>query len=325
VGAQAQDRYAARLTFRSRSRRLTAADVDRARTEERSLLRTWLMRKTVHMIATEDAWWMLPLFEPAVEKWSRRRLGQLGLTAGQTSKALRVIGRALEREGPLSRTEARKRVQQAGIPLDNHTGLHIVGLATVSGLAIQGPDIGAGPSLVLREEWLPRQKGFDRDAALAELARRYLAAFGPATAADLARWAGLPLRDARAGLSAIAGELADESASLLSLKGRRTRLPRAGQVRLLGAFDTYLLGYESRDFAVPAEAGRAINTRGGGMIEPVIVRDGELLGTWRLKRGKQGIEVALAPFAKLDQATRRAVGREVRDISRFEGVPGKLA
>ena len=66
AGAQAQDTYAGPLTFRSRSRRLTAADIERARTEERSLLRTWVMRRTIHLIPTDDAGWMLPLFEPEI-------------------------------------------------------------------------------------------------------------------------------------------------------------------------------------------------------------------------------------------------------------------
>ena len=100
AGAQAQDVYAGPLTFRARSRRLTAADVTRARTEERSLLRTWVMRMTIHMIASEDAGWMLPLFEPRIESWSRRRLGQLGMLAGRQEKALRTISGALGSEGP---------------------------------------------------------------------------------------------------------------------------------------------------------------------------------------------------------------------------------
>src|SRR3954447_4881324 len=85
-GAQAQDVYAGPQTFRSRSRKLTAADITRARTEGRSLLRTWVMRTTVHMIPTEDAGWWLPIFEPGIEKWSRRRLCQLGMPAGQEDK-----------------------------------------------------------------------------------------------------------------------------------------------------------------------------------------------------------------------------------------------
>src|SRR5829696_309205 len=86
-GAQAQDVYAGPLQFRSRSRSLTAEDIRRARTEERSLLRTWVMRMTIHLIPTEDAGWWLPLFEPSMERWSRRRLEQLGMPARSVEKS----------------------------------------------------------------------------------------------------------------------------------------------------------------------------------------------------------------------------------------------
>ena len=76
---QAQEPRAARLAFRARSRGLTAADVDRARTEERSLLRAWCMRKTVHLICAEDAGWLLPLFSETIVRWSRKRLADFGL------------------------------------------------------------------------------------------------------------------------------------------------------------------------------------------------------------------------------------------------------
>ncbi len=88
AGAQAQDVYAGPLTFRSRTRKLTAADITRARTEERSLLRTWVMRMTIHLIPTDDAGWWLPLFEPGIERWSRRRLSQLGLSPARQDRAL---------------------------------------------------------------------------------------------------------------------------------------------------------------------------------------------------------------------------------------------
>jgi hypothetical protein len=328
AGAQAQDRHAARLTFRSRSRKLTAADIDRARTEDRSLLRTWLMRMTVHLVPSDDAGWMLPLFEPVIEKWSRRRLVQLGLPAAKHEKALRVIGRALERDGPMTRSDAAAHVQEAGIELNPQTRLHVIGLATTSGLAIQGPDFGASPSLVLRRDWLGEPPRFDRDAALAELARRYLRAFGPATDRDFAKWSGLPLGELRKGLSTISGELTEKRVGdqvLLSLAKSRPRLPPAGQVRLLGAFDAYVLGYASREFAVAPEHGKGINTRGGGMIEPVIVRDGEVLGLWKLARKGEGAEVSLQPFAELEQKVLDQIDREIADIGRFEGLSTALA
>ena len=328
AGAQAQDVYAGPLTFRSRSRSITAADVERARTEERSLLRTWVMRMTIHLIPSDDAGWMLPLFEPRIEKWSRMRLEQLGMPAGDVSKALRVAKRNLEREGPVTRPQLREQIAGAGIELNTQTGLHVIGLAVTSGLACLGPDRGRTTCLVLRQDWLGKPPRFDRDAALAELARRYLGGFGPATDRDFAKWSGLPLRDVRAGLGLIAPELAETRAgeeTVLSLKRVRRRAAPSGQVRMLGGFDTYMLGYADRDFALPPEHREHLKAGGGGWLRPILVRDGAVVGGWHYSRRDGRIEVRLESPKSPSGPLRKAIDSEIADISRFEGMPATLA
>lgn len=327
AGAQAQDKYAGPLTFRSRSRRLTAADIDRARTEDRSLLRTWLMRMTMHLVPSDDAGWLLPLFEPKIESWARRRLEQLGVAPAAQHKAIGAIERALAAEGPLTRSEAAERVASAGIELNTQTRMHIGVVAVASGVACLGPDRGNSICLVLREDWLREPPRFDRTAALAELARRYLRAFGPATERDFAYWSGLGLREVRTGLGEIADELTESrlgEETLLSLERERRRLPPSGQVRLLGAFDTYLLGYRSRDVAVPPDAVAVVKEGGGGWIRPVIVRDGIVIGGWRLDRRDDSLEISLSPLEPLSAELREAIDAEVEDIGRFEGMPAAL-
>jgi hypothetical protein len=332
-GAQAQDVYAGPLQFRSRSRSLTAEDIRRARTEERSLLRTWVMRMTIHLIPTEDAGWWLPLFEPAMERWSRRRLQQLGMPAKDVERALRVIAKELD-DGPITRTEARERVKEAGIelrsqpdPLRSQTGQHIVGLAVLSGLAVLGPDRGAQSMLIRREDWLGKLPRFDREMALAELARRYIGAFGPATERDFAYWAGLPLRDVRAGLEAIARELGEVQVggeTMLILRGSLPRLPAQGQVRLLGNFDTYLLGWKDRAFAVSNEHAAHVKEGGGGWIRPVIVRDGVVVGGWRSSRRDGKLEISLNLDREMQSELSDAIEAEISDIARFEGTEARI-
>lgn len=327
-GVQAQDVYAARLSFRSRSRRLTAADIDRARTEDRSLLRTWLMRMTIHLIPTDDAGWMLPLFEPMIEKWSRRRLAQLGMPPRTQGKALRAIERALDAEGPMTRPEAAERVASAGVELNTQTRLHITLLAVSSGIGCLGPDRGRTTCLVRREDWLGKLPRFDREAALAELARRYLRAFGPATDRDLAYWSGLGLGDVRSGLGAIAAQVVETRVgdqTMLALKRRSARWPRPGEVGLLGAFDTYMLGFRDRDFAVSRQHAVNVKAGGGGWIRPVIVRDGEVIGGWRYSRKGGRIEAALVSPDSPSATLRKTIEAEVADIGRFEGLPATLA
>jgi hypothetical protein len=327
AGIQAQDVYAGPLSFRSRSPSITADRVTRARTEERSLLRTWVMRMTIHMIATDDAGWMLPLFEPRIEKWSRRRLEQLGLPAADAARSMRVAKRTLEREGPLTRPELRERIAAAGVKLNNQTGMHVIGLAVTSGLACLGPDRGRTSCLVLREDWIGKQPHFDRAKALAELSRRYLNAFAPATEADFAKWSSLPLRDLHVGLERIAGELVESRVgeeTMLSLKGQSKRWPPGGSLRMLGAFDTYMLGYANRDFALPSKHREAYKAGGGGWLRPIIVRDGVAIGGWSYRRKGEGVEVTLTSPKWLSRADRKAIEAEVADIERFEGCPVTL-
>jgi hypothetical protein len=323
-GIQAQDQPGYRLSFRSRSRSLTAADVERARLEERSLLRTWLMRMTIHVIATDDAGWMLPLFEPTLERWSRRRLEQLGMPAADVDKAQRIVARALE-DGPLTRPEAAECVAEAGIELDSPTRLHVALLAVTSGLAALGPDRGARTMLVRREDWIGRPPPFDRDRALAELARRYIGGFGPATDRDFAYWSGLPLRDVRAGLEAISSELEEirvGEETMLALHGRLPRLPRAGSVRMLGRFDTYLLGYKDRTFTT-GEEHRETASDGGGGIYPVVLEDGVVVGGWRDSWKGGTLGVSFLDGALPPRRLRAAVDAELEDLARFEGLPGE--
>lgn len=299
--------------------RLTAADVDRARTEERSIIRTWAMRGTIHLLAADDAGWLLPLFDQTLAADSRRRLGQLGMDARAQDRALAAIRRALESDGFAGRSELVALLGRQGIEIDASRRVHLFRLATAEGIAILGPDRGSETLLAPARGWLGERAPHDRDAALAELARRYVRGFGPATEADFAGWAGLPLRDVRAGLSRIADELVE-----VRLEGGRAWALRRGAprargpiVRLLPPWDNYLMGHRDRSFFADAEAWRRI-TPGGGLIRPTIVVDGVAAGTWTVHRKRRTVQVDLEPFDELDDETTAAIRAEVADIQRFE-------
>jgi Winged helix DNA-binding domain len=282
------------------------------------------MRKTIHLIPTDDAGWWLPLFEPETERWSRRRLEQLGLPAAKQDKALDVIARALADDGPLTRTEARERAEAAGVKLNQQTGMHIALTAVLSGIACLGPDRGKTTCLVRREDWLGKAPPFDRDRALAELARRYIGAFAPATDRDFAYWSGLPLRDVRAGLEAISREIEEVKVgdeAMLAPRGGLPRLPATGQVRMLGNFDTYLLGWKSREFSVAGEHAIHVKEGGGGWIRPVIVEDGVVVGGWRSSRKSGRLEIKLNLPRRERERLGSNIDAEIRDIERFEGMP----
>jgi hypothetical protein len=312
LAVQAQDPRGARLAIRARTRGLTAADVDRALTDERSLVISWLGRGTLHLVRAEDYPWLRALTTPPLATGNARRLAQEGVTPAAAERGVRAIERALAGEGPLTRAQLRERVAAARVRTEGQALVHLLFLASLRGLIVRGPMMGNQHAFVLARDWLGEPPPVDRDRALAELGRRYLAGHGPATDRDLARWAGLPLRDARAGLSAIASDLDERGDGLVTL-GRRGRAPLPPP-KLLGAFDPVLLGWTSRDALVaPEHAGRILS---GGLFRPFALVEGRAAAAWRLT----GREVELEPFERLAAPDAKALEAEVADVVRFLGL-----
>jgi hypothetical protein len=312
LAVQSQDLRAARLALRARGSGFVAADVDAALTEDRILVVAWLARGTLHLVAREDYPWLLALSAPGRLATSRRRLGQEGVAPDAADRAVAVIERALAEHGPLTRAQLGERIAGVGVPATGQALPHLLMLAALRGIAVRGPLTSDGQAFALARDWLGAPaRPPDRDAALAELARRWLAAHGPATAADLARWAGLPLRDAHAGLGAIASELRQPGGRLVDLAGAPTARAALAP-RLLGAFDPYLLGWQDRSFAVPAEMARRVHP-GGGVVRPVATREGQVTGIWSARRRSGRLEIAIDPDDP-------ALHPDAADVARFEGL-----
>jgi hypothetical protein len=312
LAIQGQDPRGARLAVRARSEGLTAADVDRALTKQRSLLITWLNRGTLHLVRSEDYPWLYALTAPTQITGNRRRLEQEGVSAADAERGVAVMERALAEEGPLTRDQLRERIAAAGVRTERQALVHVLMRANLLGLAVRGPMVDGQHAYVLVRDWLGEPKPVDRDAALAELARRYLAGHGPASDRDLARWAGLPLRDARGGLNAIASELREYEDGLVDL-ARRPPAAELPPPRLLGHYDPLLLGWTSReDVLGPHQQLVTVN----GLFRPFALVGGRAVASWSMPRG----EVVIEPFARVSKADAAALERDAEDVRRFLGV-----
>jgi Winged helix DNA-binding domain len=312
LAVQAQDLRGARLALRARARGLSAASVDAALTDERTLVVAWLGRGTLHLVGRDDYAWLLALMAPGRLTSNARRLRQEGVSPDDAERAVAIVERALADEGPLTRAELAERLASRGIRTEGQATPHLLMLAALRGVALLGPLRDGGHAFALARDWLgPAPAPVQRDAALAELARRYLRGHGPASAADLAAWAGLALRDARAGLSAIASQLVERPAGLVDLAEREAP-PAAIAPRLLPSFDPYLLGWKDRAFAVPAKHARRVHP-GGGMLRATASVDGRVVGTWTLPGG----EVELELFGRVAADARAALQEEAGEVARF--------
>lgn len=308
LAIQGQDPRGARLAVRARSEGLGVADVDRA-LDERSLLITWLNRGTLHLVRSADYPLLQALTTPPLRTSCARRLRQEGISPEQAELAVETIERALGDEGPLTRHQLRERLETAGVPLRGQALLHLLFLAAVRGVAVRGPMVGKDHAYVLVRDWLGRQPKLDRDEALAELARRYLIGHAPADDRDLARWAGLPLRDARAGLAAIAPELVERDDGLVHL-AKAPLEPEVPGPRLLGAFDPLLLGWTSRT-RILGDHTHLVTMN--GIFRPFALVGGRAAAGWKLNRGTVTIE----PLGKVSKPAGVALAADAADVERF--------
>jgi hypothetical protein len=332
-GIQAQDAFAATLAVRSRSIGLVAADVEQARVDDRSIIRTWGPRGTLHMLASDDIAWLLPLLGPVFVAGDRRRREELGLSEEICERGMRIIRNVLADDGPLTRAELIEHLATNGIHLEGQARPHLLARAALEGLICLGPDRDAEPTYVLLEDWIDQKNmghSLPEEEAYAELTRRYLSAYGPATPADQAVWSGLPLSKTRAAWQRIEDELlvvetVDSPAWMLKTQATRLdELPAPTPiVRLLPRFDIYLLGYQKRDLAVPSQYAKRINA-GGGIVHPTVLVNGRIVGTWKSKREKKHLVVTVEPFEQLVPEIDEGLEVEIEDIARFLGEGVKL-
>jgi hypothetical protein len=308
LAVQGQDPRGFRLAVRARTDGLTAADVERA-LGERELIVTWLNRGTLHLVRSEDYPWLQALTTPPLLTSGARRLRHKGVSEAEAERALAAIERALAEEGPLTRAHLPARLDSAGVRTEEQAPLHLAFLAALRGIAVRGPMVGKQHAYVLVRDWLGEQPAVDREAALAELARRYLAGHQPASDRDLARWAGLPLRDVRAGLQAIGSELEEGGGGLVRL-AKRAAPEEIPPPRLLGAFDPVLLGWTSREPILGPHT--SLVTR-NGIFHPFALAGGKAVAKWGFAAGK----VSMEPLQPLAAKVAAALQADAADVTRF--------
>jgi hypothetical protein len=321
-GLQAQDLGAARMGVWARSSGLTDADVERARVEDRSIVRTWAMRGTLHLLAAEDLGWIRTLLAPRFIVATAARSKQLGLNEPTYRSAMASLDRSLAGGAALTRKDLLEELRRDGIDGSGQRMPYLLARASMEGMICEGPFRSGKPTYVLNSDWLEPAAGQatkSREEALSQLVNRFLKGYGPAGPEDLAAWSGLPLTVAREAFendsnSLTPVKLGDRNLWLLGEPAHGPTEP-AG-VLLLPAFDTYLLGYTNRDLVLDSRFTQRVNA-GGGIVKPAVMVDGRVAGTWALRRLKGAGRVEVSPFDPLSPSALSELEARVEDLGRF--------
>lgn len=326
---QAQDLPAAVLSIRARARGLNAGQVEGALRTPRAFTWTWSLRGTLHLLAAEDARWLVPFLGPQFTAGDRRRMGDLGWDEERAEEALRLVAGALARQGELTRAEITGLLAAHGFPHEGQAPIHLIARAAWHGILCPVP--GPPKASLYRPfaDWAGSPQPLPREEALQRLALRYLQAYAPASVNDLATWSGLRVSDAR-----LAWQMLEDQLAPVTIEGKGAGLlnaqrpwleeppPPAPVVRLLPRFDTYLLGYASRELCLAPAQFSAIQN--GGIISATLLVDGRVLGTWKTARRKNALDVAVTPFAPLPGDLIPLIEDEVAGIGRFLGLESRL-
>lgn len=325
---QAQDYLGALWSLGLRLPGTTDKDIEQAVTDK-TIVRTWPMRGTLHFVAATDARWMLSLMTPRIVASSTARAQRLELDTLTFSRCFAVLADALQGGAPLTRTDLLNRLEKEGISTASQRGYHLLWRAASEGLICLGPVQGKQQTFVLFDAWLPPGKTLSREDALAEIARRYFTSHGPATLQDFLWWTGLTAVDGRTALALAAPHLVSET-----IDGRvywqsstvPDRLPMPiSDTYLLPGFDEYLLGYKDRSAVLDPAYADCIIPGGNGIFMPTLVLGGRVAGTWKRTIGKKGVTVTFSPFAPLTAAETESAEEAAKRYRAFLALspPGK--
>ncbi|MCX2951624.1 winged helix DNA-binding domain-containing protein [Lentzea sp. NEAU-D7] len=274
------------------------ADVEEALQAGR-VVRTWLMRGTIHYVLAEDVRWMLGLFGARdLARLTPKAWQYHHMTPELMSLARKTFVEALTGGGCLTRREMIDLMAGVGIPDDRQQSYFTFIHLAQEGLVVPGPPRGKEQTFVLLDEWAPRQRSLEGDEAMAVLASRFFGSHGPATLADFANWCGIGVREASRGLEAVKDSLVREE-----FDGKEYWLPPdltpGSGAFVLPAYDEMLIGYKDRSAHFTRYDEIPISTY-NGMFHATIIEDGQVAGLWRRVMKKTSVDVELRPLPGFD-------------------------
>jgi hypothetical protein len=316
---QAQDYLGALWALGLRMETATEETIEQA-IAERTVVRTWPMRGTLHFVASADIRWMVALLACRVLTGRPARYRQLELDQAVFDKSRDLLVSALEGGRQLTREALYEILEAAGIATAGQRGLHILQRLALDGLLCFAARQGRQQTFALLEEWVPPARMLSRDESLAALAERYFTSHGPATLHDFTWWSGLTVADAKAAIELAGPRLQKESTYWF---GEKVPAAIPAPAYLLPPYDEYTIAYKDRSSVLDPAHGGVVS--GNGIFYPTIVLSGQVAGTWKRELKKGAVVITLSPFAPLKKKDRQAIALAAEQYGDFLGKPAVLA
>lgn len=305
---------------------VTDAEVQQALDDGR-ILRLHLMRPTWHFVAADDVRWLLSLTAGRVHRGNAARYRQLDIDDAARLRFSEVLRSTLSGGRQLSRAEIETAANQAGISTAQPQRLvHLLMGAELDGVICSGAWDGKQATYALLDERVPQKAVFDRKTSLAELAGRYFTSHGPASLKDFVWWSGLTATEAREAIALAYPPLQQETIDDQVMWSREVDTgpeiiaPRA---HLLPSFDEYTVAYTRRDAVFDARYAGLLHIS-GGVLDPVILIDGMVAGSWKRSPAAKTAQILARPFWTLAQEEEQALERAAQRYGEFLNLPVQL-
>lgn len=336
VGIQAQVMSSAELSLGTRVEGLARDEVARALWEERTLVKTWAMRGTLHLVAARELPELVAALGTRLNWLKPVWLRYFGVTADQMRRLQDAIGEVLS-DRPMTRLAL---AEALAAQLDDPSfAAKVTGSwgtflkpAAGRGLLCFGPDDGRNVTFVNPAAWLGSAMPEPDPATLGAVLERHLGTFPGSSKGELARWWGVSVGELRAGFASAGDRLA-----VIGIEGVKAYVRAADldelaaiepstTVRLLGGFDPYTLSLQKEAEPLLPAARRSLVSREAGWISAVVLVGGRVAGTWTHDLAPKRTRVELSPWRRLTKSERRAVDAEAARIGAFlaPGVPVEL-
>ncbi|WP_307871781.1 winged helix DNA-binding domain-containing protein [Micromonospora sp. U21] len=324
-GAHAQIASAAELSVGLRVPGAIRTVVRQALWTDRTLVKTRGPRGTVHLLAAAD----LPMWTGALSELPVASHEQSLLTPEQTERVLAAIADALA-EAELTTAELTEQVVARTGPWAGDRVMEAfqdkwprwisaMAAATRGGVICFGPNRGRSTTYTSPARWLPGFAPMGGRAALAELVRHYLYAYGPATPAQFARWLSAPATWAAKLFESLDLTPVTVEGARAWVAAGDTDFPddQPAGLRLLPYFDAYTVGCHPRELLFPAAAADRALARGQAGNYPVLLVDGTVGGVWHQRRSGRTIHVTVEPLRTLGARRRRALEEQVERVGQI--------
>lgn len=294
------------------------------------IIRTHVLRPTWHLASVKDIGWMLDLTAPHIKARASSRFRELELSQPVLTRSLKILEKTLADAKHCTRDELLDALNKKRIDTTDQRASHILLWAELSKVICSGPLIGKKNTYALFDDRVGTYRKLTRADGLRNLALRYFTSRGPATSLDFMTWSGLPKKEVDQATELVRDDLIQErmGSTAYWLKDTGAYAPNSAErMYLLPAFDEYTIGYKDRSAVLAAKHKSAVMSS-NGILWPVIVINGQVMGLWKRTVSKKGqvlVELNYFPRTpiKNDPKIKRLAAEAVEKVRSFFGTEDK--